>query len=376
MTIRRLVIPAAAGVLCLLLAGCTIPRGAGLQSEVLAAQTTPQAAGEETPSDFAVFSVTRDTSAIIADWPTLGPPSRDWIRRQEQPASSLIAPGDTVAVTVWDTDPNSLLGGRFARLEPIVVSAGGEVFLPFVGDIQVSGMAPGTARARVEERYAQSMPSAQVQLSVTPGRANTANLVAGVATPGVYPLPDRDFTVLGLLSLGGGVAPGLNNPQISLFRGTAVYATSLDRLYDDPGLDTTLQGGDRVIVEAEERYFLSLGAAGTESVHVFPQDRVTALDAMSLIGGISDERANPKGILILREYPQAAVRAAGAGDLSGPPQARMVFTIDLTTADGLFSAGNFRIMPKDLVYATESPVTTARTVLGLLGSILSFTNRL
>ena len=52
----------------------------------------------------------------------------------------------------------------------------------------------------------------------------------------------------------------------------------------------------------------------------------------------------------------------------------MVFTIDLTTADGLFSAGQFRIQPGDLVYGTESPVTQARTIFGLIGSAFGVVN--
>jgi polysaccharide export outer membrane protein len=46
----------------------------------------------------------------------------------------------------------------------------------------------------------------------------------------------------------------------------------------------------------------------------------------------------------------------------------VVFTLDLTSADGLFSAGQFPILSGDLVYATESPVTTAQTVFSILGN--------
>ena len=356
---------ATALALSLLLAGCTLPRGAGLQSEVLNVKQSNLKEGEA--PDFAVYPVTRTSLPALKDWPATGPRGLGWIKRQQQPASMIIAAGDTVSVTVWDAEENSLLAGpgqRVAQLQNVQVSSGGSVFLPFIGDLRIAGMSPQTARERIEQRYVMTIPSAQVQVSVTPGRANTANLVSGVATPGVYPLADRDVTLLGLLSLGGGVQPGLVNPQVRLFRGGDVYGTSVSRLYDDPALDTTLQGGDRVIIEAEQRYFLSLGAAGTEALHTFPKDHVTALDAMSIIGGISEDRANPKGILILREYPRAAVRSDGAG----PPQDRMVFTLDLTTADGLFSAGRFAVMPGDLVYATESPVNSARTILGLVGT--------
>lgn len=359
--------------LTLSLAACNLPRGAGVQSEVLAVQTG--AGGEQVAPDFGVVPVTRAVLPQIGQWPAVGPGGYDWIRRQEQSASLLIAPGDQVNVTVWDTAENSLITGpgqRAVTMQAMQVSSAGEVFLPFVGTIRVAGMSAATARARIEEEYASSIPAAQVQLSVEPGRANTANLVAGVASPGVYPLADRDVTILSLLSLGGGVNPGLPNPQVRLFRGDHVYGIALSRLYDDPALDTTLMGGDRVIVEAESRAFLSLGAAGSQSRHVFPTEVVTALDALALIGGVNEARADPQGVLVLRDYPAAAVRADG---IAGPAHERMVFVLDLTSADGLFSAGAFQIMPNDLVYATESPVNAARTVMGIIGSVFGLTRQ-
>lgn len=156
----------------------------------------------------------------------------------------------------------------------------------------------------------------------------------------------------------------MDNPQIRLIRSGNIYGTSIDRLFAEPGLDTLLRGGDRVIVEEDRRYFLSLGAAGQQSQHAFPQDHVTALDALAIIGGVESQRGDPGGILVLREYPASAVRA----DTAGPDQARVVFALDMTNADGLFSARNFRVNPGDLVLVTESPVTGVQTIFGLIGS--------
>lgn len=362
----------AALLACTLLAACALPRGAGLESEVL--RPAKAADGEPAlPDGFAVFAVSRATEAQLAAWPGARR-GYAWITRQEQPASMIIAPGDLISVQVWDTEDNSLLAGpgqRVTSLADMKVSSSGTVFLPFVGDMRLAGMAPQTARAKIEERYISAIPSAQVQVSVKPGRANTANLVSGVGSPGVYPLEDRDVTILGLIAMGGGVRESMPNPQVRLFRGSRIYGIALERLFADPALDTTLAGGDRVIVEPEKRYFLSLGAAGRESEHLFPRDRVSALDAMSIIGGLSDSRANPRGILILREYPASAVRSDGRG----PPHERMIFTLDLTSADGLFSAGNFAIEPGDLVYVSESPITVARTLFELIGSVFGTASR-
>ena len=363
--------------LFVLVAACSsVPRGAGFQSEVLAASNAGELTGEDLVYDFAVFEISRDILPTLAHWPQNGSRNHQWINRQVQPASSIIAPGDVLDVAIWDAEENSLLtslGQRVARLQAIAVNSDGRIFIPFVGNMKVSGMSPQTARAQIETQLIATMPSAQVQISVVPGRANTANLVGGVSAPGVYPLPDRDYTLLSLLAQGGGVRSNIKSAQVRLMRGPDVYGISLERLYADPKLDTTLIGGDLVIVEEDYRYFLSLGATGSEALHNFPKDRVTALDALAIVGGVSDARADPQGILILREYAMSAVRP----DLSsGPPQTRVVFTMDLTTADGLFSAAKFDVQSGDLVYATENPVNAAQTVLSIFGSVLGIATRL
>lgn len=345
-----------------LLSGCaTLPRGAAISGEVLRARN-------DGTTDFAVYPVTTEVLPLVADWPQDGErPDGAWLPRQRGPASSVLRPGDRVDVAIWDTGENSLLtapGQKVATMPNMEVSPAGEIFIPYVGDVYVANLGATAARAEIQDRIETVLPSAQVQLTLNrAGRGNSVDLVGGVARPGTVPLPDRDFTVLSLIGQGGGPERALRNPQVRLVRDGRDYAVSLDRLYAEPGLDTTLRGGDQVILLEDDRYFLSLGAAGREQIVHFDKDTVSALDAMSMIGGLNDARGNPKGILILREYPQGAVRESA----EGPDHARVIFTLDLTTADGLFAARNFLIRPGDLVLATESPVTSTETILGLFG---------
>ncbi|MDX8354569.1 polysaccharide biosynthesis/export family protein [Cognatiyoonia sp. IB215182] len=330
--------------------------------------------GEEPVYDFAVFDVTKETLPVLQSWPRNDVKSLPWITSQEQPASLIIAPGDQVTLTVWDAEDNSLLAGsgqRATSLQQTQVSTNGRIFVPYIGELRVAGMSPNTARSRIEEELIRTIPSAQVQLVVEPGRQNTANLVTGAAAPGLYQLPDRNFKILDLLSLAGGASPELINPEVRLVRAGRTYGVALDRLLTEPDLDTALQGGDRVMLMGDDRQFVSLGATGVEAVHDFPAQNVTALEAMAIVGGVADARANPQGILILREYDAGEVRE----DLSGPPQERVVFTIDLTSADGLFSAGNFLLQDKDLVYGTESPLGPTLTAVGLINTISTLANQ-
>ena len=353
------------------LAGCSVaPRGSGLQSEVLQSRTAAgqSAVDDALPQDFAVEPITRESLGRYANWPARSQGrSYGWPKGQGGKPNQ-IRPGDVITISVWVSEDNSLLTApnqRVAEMPEMTVSPTGQLFLPYIGQMQVAGQSQEEARAAIEAAYVKVTPSAQVQLRSVEGRQSSASVVSGVAKPGSYPLTDSGVTVLDILALSGGVPQTVINPQVRVQRGDTTYGISLDRVMKDTALNIRLQGGDRVFVEADENYFLSLGASGTQAQHYFPQDRVSALDALSIIGGLAEARADAKGILILRSYDPGSVRADG----SGPRHARTIFTIDLTSADGLFSAGEFRIQPGDLIYVTESPLLTSRNVLTLIGSV-------
>lgn len=342
--------------------------------------TQVMAGAEEPDANFAVEFVTAANLGRLQSWPGVGDPNaaNGWIGHKGGPSSQIIEAGDVVTLAVWSSEENSLLttpGQKQLSIPPLTVGPDGTVFLPYADKVYIAKMSPDQAREAIQKGLATVVPSAQVQVTVASGRRNAVELISGVGQPGSYPLPDQNFTILSLLAQGGGAAGGLVNPQVRLSREGKLYGVSLEKLLANPSLDTTLRGGDKVYVEGEKRYFLSLGAAKTEAQIKFPQARVTALEAMSLMGGLNDNTADPKGILILREYGADALRADGGG----PSRRRMIFAFDLTTADGLFSAGDFTIQHQDLVLVTESPIVAARTAisfvmqsLGLAGAIQKY----
>ncbi|MDZ4134918.1 MAG: polysaccharide biosynthesis/export family protein [Paracoccaceae bacterium] len=361
----------------LVLSGCSLPRGGPVRNEVL----QPDTAGA---ADFGIVAVSRANLATVAQWPhPQAAAHRGWPQGGQRGGSLpgggsiRIASGDAVSLTIWENDDNALLTAqtqKSVQINDVTVGPDGTIFVPYIGDIPVGGQTPDQARKALQTQLEGVLSSPQVQLSLTPGRKNTVDLVGGVLRAGSYPLPDRNFSVLGLLSQGGGISAGLRNPQLRLVRDGAVHAISASRLMADPRLDTVLRGGDKLIVEQDPRYFLALGAASQQNQIYFPQDTVSALEALALIGGVSAGRANPESILILRDYPASARLRHSLGSNRGPDHDRMIFTLDLTTADGLFSARQFRIEPDDLVLVTESPVNGLRTIMGILGQGFGLAN--
>ena len=216
------------------------------------------------------------------------------------------------------------------------------------------------------------MPSAQVQLTLEAGNNNSVDLVSGVVKPGSYPLPDRNFTILSLLAQGGGIDKDLRNPSVRLIRGGKTYEIRAKALLAHPADNVVLRGGDQVLVREDDRYFTALGATGTQSLIYFEKDEITGLETLAMIGGLENSRADPKGVLILRDYPAKALRQDG----SGPAMQQVVFTFDLTSASGLFAARTFRVNPKDTVLVTEAPLVSTRNVLSVIGTVLSLGNTL
>ncbi len=350
------------------LASCAVPRGAAIQSEILKTQ-------DDADRELQVVSVTKENLETVSRWPaTGGIAAYSWIEGSRGPDTGVISAGDVIDLTIWDSGDNSLLASpeqKVVQINDLPVSASGSVFVPYLDEVVVNGLTRDQAREMIQTQMDAILPSVQVLLSVKPGRRNSVDVVGGVVKVASYPLPDRNFSVMALLSQSGGVTPTLRNPQLKLVRRDQTYGISIERLFSDPRHDVTLQGGDTVLVEDDKRYFLSLGAAGTQDIQYFDKDTIAALDAVSMIGGLVDARADPRGVLILREYSAKAMRSDG----SGPDRTRVVFTLDLTTADGLFSAKRFQIQPKDLVLMTESPINSLRAVLSLFGSSIAVANQ-
>ena len=351
----------------MIVAACSLPRGAAIQSEVLNEQKS------KTPS-FQVVPVTRAVTPALAEWPSTGWHGHyHWFGRDHGPDSNVIQTGDVMEIVVWESQDNSLLssaGANMVKMPKQEVSSGGTIFLPYVGDVGVRGLSADTARRRIQDSFEGIAPSAQVQVAVMPGRNNSIDLVSGVASPGQYPLESRNTKILSAIAKGGGVSNSLRNPLLRLHRAETTYETRVADLLADARRNVRLRGGDQISVVEDQRSFNVLGAAGNQQVMYFEQETMTAMEALSAMGGLQATRADPKGVLILREYAPGDVKSGWAG----PDMQQVVFTIDLTRADGLFAARQFEVHPGDTVLATESPINAARTIIGLFGTVLGVTS--
>ena len=356
-------------VAAVVVSGCSFPAGAPIQSEVTAEANS-------TDPSYSVVEVTRANLPRLAEWPSTGWKGHyRWLQSGGGSSIAVLRPGDTINLVIWDNQTNSLLTNpstKSTAMRDIRVSPAGTIFVPYVGEVVVNGLSPDSARREVQKEMERIAPSAQVQLEYSAGSSNTVDLVRGVANPGPVQMESRNMTILSLISEGGGISTKLRNPLVRLIRSGKTYEIRADDLLSNAQRNIVVRGGDKIIIDEDERFFVAAGATGDRIVN-FDREHITVIEALSMAGGLTETRADPEGVLILRDYPAEAIDPRGN---RGPEMRQVVFTVDLTSADGLFAAREFLVNPGDLVMATESPMIGVSSMLGLVSELLLLRSRI
>ncbi len=344
-----------------ILSGCAVPRGAASIAGLERGVVDPEGSPRFTP-------VTRLSVDELNQTAFTAGPARSWPHSVATPVME-VRVGDQVEVIVWDSDSSSLIttaGQRSVALPVMRVDSAGVINLPYGGQVVIAGLSPETARAQITSALRERVPTAELHINFVAGPNNTVHVVEGVSRPGQYPLQIESNHVLSTISAAGGFAPSLANPIIRVVRGDQVYEIAAIALLDGSAGDIPLRGGDRLIIVDDPRRFTAIGATSAERVINFDRQDITAVEALAMASGLLDQRADPKSILILRS--QMTESSSEAVDI--------LYTIDLTSADGLFAARRFLIQDGDTFLATEAPLSATRTLLELIGSMVGISNGL
>lgn len=173
-----------------------------------------------------------------------------------------------------------------------------------------------------------------------------------------------------MLAKAGGITIEPEVAQIKVTRGSQTGKVWLADLYDNPKSDIALRPGDRIFVEEDTRAYTALGATGTQTRIPFASQKLSAIEALAQVGGLSSATADPTGVFVFRDEPAELANALlGRSDLVGPQ--RFAYVLDLTEPNGVFIGRDFLIRDGDTVYVTEAPFVQWNKTLSVLNSGLS-----
>lgn len=352
-----------------LLAACGLPRVGPSKSEIYSGSVQKE-------GDAFILTVNDHVARATSVVPALGF-SRNF-RNASLAGSDTIRAGDTLGLSIWENTDASLMAGtglNATSLEGVQVDGEGYIFVPYAGRIKAAGNSPEAIRQIIANRLNEQTPDPQVQVRRFAGDGSSVSIVGAVGRQGIYVIERPTRTLGAMLAKAGGVTIEPEVAQITLIRNKRREKVWFQDLFDHPEMDIALRGGDRILVETDTRAFTSLGATGKQGRVSFPTQTISAIEALALVGGLSATAADPKGIFVFRnEDENIANQVMGRKDLKGAQ--RMVYVLDLTKPNGMFTARDFVIRDQDTVYVTEAPFTQWNKVIaattGSLGAVNTF----
>jgi polysaccharide export outer membrane protein len=124
------------------------------------------------------------------------------------PVGYIVGDSDVIRVNVWKEPEVS---------QTVVVRTDGNISLPLINEVKVSGMSPLQIQDMVAEKLKGFLNNPQVTVTVIEIRSKRAFITGEVSRPGTYSL-NAQTTVLQLIAQAGGFTPFAKTDSIVILR--------------------------------------------------------------------------------------------------------------------------------------------------------------
>lgn len=299
---------------------------------------------------------------------------------------TLIGAGDTLRVAIYEAPPAVLFNAgqldsvgamssapqRPSALPDIPVSDDGMIDIPFAGRIRAAGRTPKEVAHDITARLAGKAHDPQVLVNIGENETSTVTVVGEVVKSTRMPLTARGERLLDALAAGGGTREAIDKVSVQLTRGDAVVGMPLQNVVRDPRQNIYLRPGDIVTVYFQSLSFTVLGAAGKSDEVKFETQGITLAQALGRIGGIRDERANPRGVFIFRLEDPAALDQSALQSVTRTREGKVpvIYRVDLRDPATLFAAQHFAMRDHDVVFVTSAPANDLAKFVNIIGAAI------
>jgi len=271
-----------------------------------------------------LFAITAATIPALAQTtaaytPPASPPANAQAASLER--METLGMGDMVRITVF-RNPDLTTEAR--------VSERGTIAFPMIGEVQVGGLTPSQAGARIADqlRSGRYVVNPEVNVSIAQVNSRQVSVLGNVNKPGRYPLDAINVRLTDVLATAGGVA-GTGSDMVTIVstgnRKTDVDLAAMFR-NGDLTKNVELQPGDTVYVHRAPMVYVYGEVQKGGAYRVEPH--MTVMQAIALASGITP-RGTDRGVKLSRRDANGNVRK-----------------IDVALTDP--------VQPDDVIYVRES----------------------
>lgn len=294
-----------------------------------------------------------------------------------------VGPGDILQIAVYEVGVSLFGGGaastattegtaapaaRDAGISNVVVDRDGAITLPYVGRLQVAGLAPPAIQTLIERGLRKYSQSPQVIVNVRENVANTVVVMGEVQKPGRLPLTLARPRLLDAIALAGGTA----QPQSMVVRFTRAGRSAeqpLEAIVAGSRQDLALLPGDRIQLIRAPRTFTVFGATNKVSQIAFESSSVSLAEAIARAGGPSDGSADPSAVFLFR-YDAAAAPAATA-PAPGERALPTIYRLNMLNPSSYFLAQRFSMRDKDVIYIANAAANQPTKLIQVINLLFS-----
>lgn len=354
--------------------GCDgLPGSGPTSAEINAAARPARGTGE---ARFALIDVDPNIVAAMETWSAAS--LQGSFGRQRPVSTQAIGVGDYVQIVIWEAAAGGLFsapatdrlspGSRSAVIPEQVVGPDRSITVPFAGRIIVVGRTPQQVEQAIVDALTGKAIEPQALVTITKNVANTVTVIGEVTSGARVPLTTRGDRLLDVVAQAGGTKAPAHETFITLMRDGRSVRIPMQAMLSDPGENIFVRPGDVVSVAREPQTFTSAGATGQNSVVPFDAIGITLDQAIARSGGLSDTRADPGGVFIIRferpqDYDQLRLPRPQPGAL---PQVPVIYRVNMRDPNGFFLARRFPVRNKDILFVSTAPVAEMQKLVNVM----------
>jgi polysaccharide export outer membrane protein len=356
------------------LAACALPAAGPTSSELEGSVSSDN-------FEYKLVNVDERVAAILHHYGSPGFGGR--FKGARYKGSNKLAPGDTVAITVYEGGGASLFqqgagaqsplatGASVSTIPPQTIESDGTIFMPFIGRINIANQTPSEVAALITERLRGKTVEPQVIVTPSQNVTNTATVGGDVVQPRLIALTLRGERVLDAVAGAGGAKYPAYDTYVRLIRQGTTGVVLLQTIINNPEENVVLRPNDQLYLVHNPRTFAVLGATQKVSQFTFDTEKVTLAEAVARAGGPIDTVGDPSGIYLFRFEPYAVakevlnvpdIEVAGAH----PPFVPILYKVGLKNAEGYFVSQAVQMRDKDVVLITNSGATQLQKFMAIV----------
>jgi polysaccharide biosynthesis/export protein len=296
------------------------------------------------------------------------------------PVGMIAGRGDVLEVSIWEAPPAALFGNtvqsggviqtsRTTTLPEFLIGPSGSISVPFAGTIKAAGKTLPQIEQEIIARLRGKAHLPQVIVRLVRNATANVTVVGDVKNSTRVALTSKGETLLDVLAAAGGTQQPVDKMTVQISRNGAIQKMALQDVIDQPRQNIILRANDVITAIFQPFSFTVLGASGRNEEIRFEGTGITLAQAMGRLGGLQDNRADPKGIFLFRwEDPELLDVKFDDSVSNNGGRVPVIYQINMKEPAIYFAMQHFDMRNDDVIFIANSPVTEIQRFANIIAS--------